>query len=113
MGRTNRAFSAFIWNRWLTGLFVILLGLAGCRSASESEPTEKSSSPLSSPLGTVLASPLPMTLASPLPTPSLTPSLVPSLSPTVRPTIAARPETALALGVLHTNDTWGYLLPCG
>lgn len=36
-------------------------------------------------------------------------------APTVRPTEVARPTPSgpLRLTIVHSNDTWGYLLPCG
>lgn len=34
------------------------------------------------------------------------------ISPVASPT-ATVPPASLQLTVLHTNDTWGYLLPCG
>ncbi len=54
-------------------------------------------SPLAAP--SQLTSPLSANLASPLPTQA--------------PPTAEAPATSFELTVLHTNDTWGYLLPCG
>ncbi len=34
----------------------------------------------------------------------------PASAPVVPPTAQPKP---LTLTILHTNDTWGYLLPCG
>ncbi len=34
-------------------------------------------------------------------------------SPTVTPPPTPTPLSPLELTVLHTNDTWGYLSPCG
>jgi len=36
----------------------------------------------------------------------------PTLPPTAPPTPTPTPEP-LELVVLHTNDTWGYVFPCG
>ena len=59
---------------------------------------------LDSPLPASLTSPLPADLNSPLPSP------VVSLPPA--PLSPANVDD-FQLTVLHTNDTWGYLLPCG
>lgn len=61
-------------------------------------------SDLDSPLPASLTSPLSADLSSPLPSP------VVSLPPT--PTSPVQVD-GFYLTVLHTNDTWGYLLPCG
>ena len=74
---------------------------------------------LTSPLPAEIPSRLPSPLDSPLPAEILSP-LPPALdSPLPTPVFAAVSETDTApvdgfrLTVLHTNDTWGYLLPCG
>jgi hypothetical protein len=59
---------------------------------------------LDSPLPASLTSPLSADLSSPLPSP------VVSLPPTPTPPVQV---DGFHLTVLHTNDTWGYLLPCG
>jgi 2',3'-cyclic-nucleotide 2'-phosphodiesterase (5'-nucleotidase family) len=64
---------------------------------------------LSSPLPAAMFSPLPAALNSPLPAkaPTATVSPTPPL-----PTPPGK-STAFQLTVLHTNDTWGHLFPCG
>ena len=123
-------------SRWLvTGvlilMFVVVNLTVGCQSTGEPQerpsPTDGLSSPLtsalSSPLPDALSSPLALTLSAPLsagpnaPQPAETPPVIvsPLPSPTidVLPTLTAGPSSTLQLTVLHTNDTWGYLLPCG
>ena len=122
-------------SRWLViGVLifmVVVVNLAvGCQSTDEPRerpfPTDSPSSPLtsalSSPLPDALSSPLTLTLSAPLsagpnaPQPVETPPTIasPLPSPTVDvlPTQTAGPSL-FQLTVLHTNDTWGYLLPCG
>jgi 2',3'-cyclic-nucleotide 2'-phosphodiesterase (5'-nucleotidase family) len=69
---------------------VLGIGLVGLTACTQPAPTPVSPSPLSSPLG-VLKSPL------------------------TQPTAPAarQPSSTFSLTVLHTNDTWGYLAPCG
>lgn len=68
---------------------------------------------LSSPLAAALLSPISAAQESPLPSPTA------ALESAVRaPSPTAPPPTRLSgpgfhLTVLHTNDTWGYLNPCG
>lgn len=66
------------------------IGLVGLTACTQPAPAPVNPSPLSSPLG-VLKSPLT------LPTAAATRQTIPTFS----------------LTVLHTNDTWGYLVPCG
>ncbi|PKO22723.1 MAG: hypothetical protein CVU38_07790 [Chloroflexi bacterium HGW-Chloroflexi-1] len=47
--------------------------------------------------------------ASCMPVTSLDGPIPPTAAPAPRPT----PAEPLALTLLHTNDTWGYLSPCG
>lgn len=123
------------------GLVIVLMLLfsGGCRveSAPTGNPTEtpcESCEPLDSPLVMNLdsSSPLAMNLNSPLPTPTV-PSLQtvtnpepqpnarpsaqpPSGTPTLvvkTPTVIPKAEADLILNIVHTNDTWGYLDPCG
>jgi hypothetical protein len=121
---------------WLvTGIltfFVLVVNLTvGCQSNGEPperpSPTVTLSSPLtsalSSPLTSALSSPLTSALSSPLsaapnspqPVETLTATVSPLPSPTrdALPTVTPGPSTSFQLTVLHTNDTWGYLLPCG
>ncbi|MDY7039621.1 MAG: hypothetical protein SVX38_02015 [Chloroflexota bacterium] len=60
-------------------------------------------------------------LVSSTPTPTLTmaatatspaPTPTPTAPPTDSPTPSATPQP-ITLTILHTNDTWGYVLPCG
>jgi hypothetical protein len=75
--------------------------LIGC-SPSEPEATSFPSSPLAlrSPLAPVPLEASPETG----PLPPATPTALAAVS---------LPEGGFELTVLHTNDTWGYLLPCG
>jgi hypothetical protein len=68
---------------------------------------------LNSPLPAAMSSPLPAALNSPLPVeaPMITVSPQPIVSLT--PPLPTSSSTTFQLTVLHTNDTWGYLLPCG
>jgi hypothetical protein len=99
---------------WLgAGVLVLLVaGLVyltvGGRPAAEPEevlPQPSSTVDLSSPLADGLSSPLPFALDSPLP-------LEPPSS-TALPTLPPVPPLSFRLTVLHSNDTWGYLMPCG
>ena len=66
---------------------------------------------LSSPLVAEMSSPVSAALNSPLP--EQEPAPVPSSVPTPIPTAVQVHVNDIQLTVLHTNDTWGYLLPCG
>ena len=66
---------------------------------------------LSSPLPAAMLSPVSAALNSPLPEQESAP--MPPLMATPIPTTVPADVTGLQLTVLHTNDTWGYLLPCG
>ncbi len=105
MGR-NQGFSRRSILNWL-GLGVLaLLAVALIQLSKETEPARVSrrTSPLSS-SAVELSSPLTAAMSSPL---ARTPTLATAQA---SPTFAADAE--LQLTVLHTNDTWGYLLPCG
>jgi len=122
-------------SRWLvTGILILMVVVVnltvGCQSTDEPRespsPTDSLSSPLtfalSSPLPDALSSPLTLTLSSPMSAAPNAPQPVetsptrasPLPSPTVDvlPTQTAGPSP-FQLTVIHTNDTWGYLLPCG
>jgi len=60
-----------------------------------------------SPLAVLTRAPLPMNTEVPVLTPTST------LWPTAPPVISSDEPADLTLTVLHTNDTWGYLGPCG
>jgi hypothetical protein len=79
------------------------------------------SSPLSaaasSPISPRTSSPLPSPLAVPgsalQPPPSVSDSPLPPTASVILPHPDAVPSADIQLTVLHTNDTWGYLMPCG
>jgi len=76
--------SIFRCTRFAILSVIALTCLAAC---SQPAPKPGNPSPLSSPLGALK-------------------------SPVVLPTVMAS-SGSFQLTVLHTNDTWGYLLPCG
>jgi len=100
---------------------LILLSRGGEQAAERSSPLAVLASPLSaheSPLAAALLSPLPGTRATAIPSPSPTVAealvtRIPSPSPTVPAPTATVAAGGLRLTLVHTNDTWGYLLPCG
>jgi 2',3'-cyclic-nucleotide 2'-phosphodiesterase (5'-nucleotidase family) len=105
--------SIFNWlGAGLLALLVIGLVYLTTRSRPAVEPG--ASSPLSSSPSAPL-SPLTVALDSPLRAepPPATASPSPSPTPVALPTASPEPSEALQLTVLHTNDTWGYLWPCG
>ena len=57
------------------------------------------------------------TVLPPTPTPSAPPTanVVPTstLAPTASPTAVALPNALTQITIVHSNDTWGYTLPCG
>ena len=98
---------------------LILLSRGGERAA---EPASaECSSPLAacaSPLAVALTSPLLATQATAILSPS--PTVVAAQatrssapSPTVPAPTTAAPASDLELTLVHSNDTWGYLAPCG
>ena len=106
-----------IWN-WLGLALLLLLVVAlillsrGGERAAELAPAERSSplAALASPLS-AQESPLAVALTSPLPAAQVRPT--PSPSPTLAAPMATAPAGDLELTLLHSNDTWGYLAPCG
>ena len=89
MNTIHRAYGVFPF--FCLSMAVLLgVGLAGLTACTQPAPAPVNPSPLSSPLG-VLKSPLTQPTA-----------------PAARQTIST-----FSLTVLHTNDTWGYLEPCG
>ncbi len=99
-------------------------------SQAPTEPVETASLPdsapeLSSPLTAAMSSPVPAALRSPLaatrtvPESGLPPAVAPPQSPLMPAASTALappdavPSADIEITVLHTNDTWGYLLPCG
>ena len=81
-------------------LIVLGLGYVTMSSRPETKPDEAPSPPLLPPSPLTASSPLSADLASPLPTQA-------------PPTLTTEAILPFELTVLHTNDTWGYLLPCG
>jgi len=75
------------------------------------EPTLPSPTLPASPVPTELSSPLPASFASPLPAGLNSPLPSPSPLPPTPPSPAE--VDGFQLTVLHSNDTWGYLVPCG
>ncbi|MCR4407878.1 MAG: hypothetical protein NUW24_13330 [Anaerolineae bacterium] len=50
--------------------------------------------------------------SAPATAPTATTAAMPTLPPTPTITPTPRPR-AISLTILHTNDTWGYVWPCG
>lgn len=113
---------------WLVlGVLVLLVvGLVRLSAVNQpaAEPAEPSPSvftalELASPSPTLLASPVPTELSSPLPASFASPlpaglnSPLPSPSPLPSTPPSPAEVDGFQLTVLHSNDTWGYLLPCG
>ncbi len=80
-------------------LIVLGLGYVTMSGRTETKPDETLSPPPLPP-SPLASSPLSADLASPLPTQA-------------PPTLTAEAILPFELTVLHSNDTWGYLLPCG
>ena len=80
-------FSVRVVSRIASLALAMTVGLAGLAACSQPAPKPGNPSPLSSPL-------------------------VALKSPVVSPKATA-PAGSFQLTVLHTNDTWGYLFPCG
>lgn len=113
MNHTQQSTPNTILN-WLGAgvLALLVLGLLYVTIDHRSTEQPAATSPLSSAAPVApdeLASPLAVALSSPLP-PAAPAAVAPSATPPPTPLAQA---TALDLTVLHTNDTWGYLLPCG
>jgi hypothetical protein len=86
---------------WALLFVAVIVSLGGC-SSPEPAMTSLPSSPLA--------------LQSPLsPAPLESSAEIHPLPPATTTALAAvsLPEGGFELTVLHTNDTWGYLLPCG
>jgi len=108
--------------RWLFlgGLFMLSLGISGCGSSATSPPSIATvvstptaaveRTPTAAVERTSTAAPIVARPAAPTPTPAPTDTPQPTPAPTDTP----RPTPAsLILTIVHTNDTWGYLEPCG
>jgi hypothetical protein len=98
MNQTQPSASKSIYN-WLGAgvLALIVLGLFYLSTNDQpAEAPDASPDTPASPLSLVLSSPLAAALDSPLP----------------ESRVAVDPG-ALRLTLLHSNDTWGYLSPCG
>jgi len=89
--------------RVLETLFVVAAGL-GMLFVGWAAFLEHAPQP--SPTSTATATATAVAAATSLPTPTSTPTPPPSPSPTSEP-------SAFELTILHTNDTWGYVYPCG
>jgi hypothetical protein len=48
-------------------------------------------------------------------TPTVPANIVPTSTPapTASPTVVVRPAALTQITIVHSNDTWGYTLPCG
>jgi hypothetical protein len=68
---------------------------------------------LSSPLPAALLSPISAVQESPLPSPTTALELAARVPSPTAPSPTRFAEPGFHLTVLHTNDTWGYLNPCG
>ncbi len=58
------------------------------------------------------ATPLPPTHTPTIP-PTATVVPTPTSSPPPLPTATAQPQVLTHITIVHSNDTWGYTLPCG
>jgi 2',3'-cyclic-nucleotide 2'-phosphodiesterase (5'-nucleotidase family) len=81
------SFSVRVVSHITSLVLAMVVGLAGLAACSKPAPKLGNPLPLSSPLGALK-------------------------SPVVLP-MATAPAASFQLTVLHTNDTWGYLFPCG
>jgi len=95
----------------LTGLVVIVLGAALLIAPRVAGPYP---TPVASP--TFENTPA-IPTQRPTPTPptynSLAPTLTPTPSPQAPPPSTLPPVENLTLVIVHSNDTWGYIRPCG
>ncbi len=111
-----------IWKNPLVAKIVILCLsawiLTGCSPASESvaQPTENvPGSPGEMPVPNV---PLPPATPTATATPTAVPTAIPTATPVAtstapEPATVVVPEMAVGLTILHTNDSRGYVDPCG
>lgn len=85
---------------WLGVGALALLAVGLIQLSKEAQPARVSTrtSPLSSPLTAALSSPI---------------ATATTFAAAKAPTTATASAADFQLTVLHTNDTWGYLLPCG
>jgi hypothetical protein len=68
--------------------------------------------PVSQPSATATTAP-PTATPNAMPTTNVEPTRVaPAATPTVAPAAAPLGE-AIDIAIVHSNDTWGYILPCG
>jgi hypothetical protein len=94
----------------LGALALLVIGLI--RLSGSAQPTAEAEDTAAPSITTLeLTSPLPAEILSPLSSPLDSPL------PTTMSASGSQADTApvdsFRLTVLHTNDTWGYLLPCG
>jgi hypothetical protein len=109
-------------------ILLLLIGLAvpagglWFLTAANRAPSVAVATSTSVPQLSATATPIPAT-ASTIPTVNIDPTLVgptlvaptlvgPTSTPTVAPA-AAPPGEATEIAIVHSNDTWGYILPCG
>jgi hypothetical protein len=97
MNKIHSSYLKHVPHRLLTDILTLVVGVAlvGCAVGS-SKPSPSSS---------------PLTRASPLTAASSVATPRPANSPVA--TAPSASSAPLQLTVLHTNDTWGYLVPCG
>lgn len=101
-------------------ILLLLIGLAvpagglWFLSTTNHAPDVAAAMHTSVPQPSATATPVPPTAASnAMPTVNAEPTPVaPTATPTVAPA-AAPPEEAIEIAIVHSNDTWGYILPCG
>lgn len=91
-------------------LALVVVGLVYASGKGQSRSEREDVRPFSSPTAALL-SPQPVTLLSPLSAEVSSP--LPSPPPTTHPATPDGDRDIFRLTLLHTNDTWGYLLPCG
>lgn len=97
----------------LIGLLVPVGGLLFL-STKNRPPAVAAATRTLAPQPSVTATPIPPTVApNEMPTAAIDPTRVaPIATPTASPA-AAPPGEAIEIAIVHSNDTWGYILPCG
>lgn len=97
-------------SRWLATLVLIaLIALAGCRTPTVTAPTPTTIAPTATTVPQATATPT--TFVSPLSTPTTFVSPLPTPTSTSQSGVGT--GEPIELVILHSNDTWGYTLPCG
>ena len=104
-------------NSWVAKIVILYLSvwvLAGCSPASESAAQSTGSVPGASVEMPVPNVPLPPAIPTVVASPAENPTVIPTATPTApKPTTVVVPEKAVSLTILHTNDSRGYVDPCG